>query len=70
MGRDLMVLDSFRESIMRSDAALRPHGIRLFDLLMDAKGDALHNTACSLAGIVCIQVIFHVSHSRNKMFMF
>jgi len=56
MGRDLMTLDSFRESIMRSDALLRPYGIQLCDLLMDSKDDTFNDTVNSFVGIAAIQV--------------
>jgi len=56
MGRDLMTLDCFRESIMRSDELLRPHGIRLSDLLMDSKEDTFNDTVNSFVGIAAIQV--------------
>jgi len=64
MGRDLMTLDCFRESIVRSDSALRPYGINVFDLLMDSKEDTFNDTVSSFVGIVGIQVIFHVSYSH------
>jgi len=69
MGRDLMTLDCFRESIMRSDSALRPYGINVFDLLIDSKEDTFNDTVISFVGIVGIQVIFHVSYSRNEVFI-
>jgi len=56
MGRDLMSLDCFRESIMRSDALLRPYGVQLCDLLMDSKDDTFNDTANSFIGIAAIQV--------------
>jgi len=65
MGRDLMTLDSFRESIMRSDAVLRPHGVQLYELLLNSKDDTFDNTVNSFIGIVAIQVNSHVSYSRK-----
>jgi len=59
MGRDLMTLDCFRESIMRSDTVLRPYGIELCKLLMDSKEDTFNNIVNSFVGIVSVQV----SHS-------
>jgi fatty acid synthase len=56
MGRDLMTLDSFRESIMKSNAVLEPFNIHLCDLLMDAKEDAFNDTLNSFIGIAAIQV--------------
>ena len=56
MGRDLMTLDCFRESIMRSDALLRPYGVQLCDLLMDSQEDTFNDTVNSFVGIAAIQV--------------
>ena len=56
MGRDLMTLDCFRESIMRSDAVLRPHGIQLYDLLMNPKDDTFSCIVNSIIGVTSIQV--------------
>jgi len=56
MGRDLMTVDCFRESIMRSDTVLRPYGIHLSDLLMDSKEDTFNDTINSFVGIAAIQV--------------
>ena len=70
MGRDLMTLNCFRESIMRSDSTLRPYGINLLDLLMDSKEDTFKDTVSSFVSIVGIQVTFYVSGSRNRVFMF
>jgi len=60
MGRDLMTLDCFRESIMRSDTVLRPYGIQLCDVLLDSKDETFNNTVNSFVGIVAIQVDFRV----------
>jgi len=62
MGRDLMTLDCFRESIMRSDALLRPYGVHLSDLLMDSKDDTFNNTINSFVGIAAIQASHHASN--------
>ena len=70
MGRDLITLDCFRESIMRSDALLRPHGIQLYDLLMNSKEDTFSSTVNSAVGIVAIQVNTHFSYCENKWFVF
>jgi len=70
MGRDLMTIDCFRESIMRSDAVLRPHGIQLCDLLMDSKEDTFNDTVNSFVGIAAIQVNSRISDSRKKWSVF
>ena len=56
MGRDLMQLDVFCQSIMRSDEVLRPHGIRLYDLLMTGEEEAFNDTLNSFICIAAIQV--------------
>jgi len=58
MGRDLMTLDCFRESIMRSDMALRPYGIDLVDILMSSTEKMFNDVVSSFVGIVSIQVIW------------
>ena len=64
MGRDLMILDCFRESIMQSDAVLRPHGVELCELIMDSKDDTFNSTVNLFVGIVAMQVHRHVSDSE------
>ena len=59
MGRDLMQLDVFCQSIMESDAVLRPYGLQLYDLLMTGDEDAFNNILNSFVGIVAIQVGWH-----------
>ena len=66
MGRDLMTLDCFRESIMRSDSVLRQYGIQLCELLMDSKDDTFNDTINSFVGIAAIQVSSHISDSGKN----
>lgn len=63
MGRDLMILDCFRESIMQSDAALRPYGVQLYDLIIHPQDDTFANVVNSFVGIVAIQVDRYLSDS-------
>jgi len=58
MGRDLMTLDCFRESIMRSDTFLRPYGINLVDILMNSTEEIFNDVVDSFVAIVSIQVIW------------
>ena len=58
MGRDLMTLDCFRESIMRSDALLKPYGVQLCDMLMNSKDDTFTNIINSNVGIIATQVSY------------
>ena len=59
MGRDLMQLDVFRQSIMESDAVLRPYGLKLYDLLMTGDEDAFNDIINTFVGIAAIQVGLH-----------
>jgi fatty acid synthase len=56
MGRDLMSISVFRESIMKSHAALEPYNINLYDMLTNAKEDTFNGTLNSFIGIASIQV--------------
>ena len=56
MGRDLMTLDCFRESIMRSDAVMKPYGIDVFGLLMVSNDDTFNSIVNSFVGIAAVQV--------------
>lgn len=66
MGRELMTLDCFRESIMRLDAALRPYDVQLYDLLMNSKDDifSANDVVNSIPGITAIQVKQHDACQR------
>ena len=55
MGRQMMEIEVFRNSILKSDATLKPHGIDLCDIIMEGMeltGDVLK----SFVGITSIQV--------------
>lgn len=56
MGRDLMKIDSFHQSILRSEAVLRQFDIHLYDLLMNSTEDTFNNTLYSFISIAAIQV--------------
>ena len=66
MGRDLMTVDCFRESVVRSDTVLRPYGVDLFQLMTDSQDNAFTDTVSSYVGIVSIQVIMFLSHVQDK----
>jgi len=70
IGRDLMTLDCFHNSVMRSDTVLRQYGISLSDILMDSKQDKLDDAVNSFVCILGVQVIFHVSDSLNMLLLF
>ena len=57
MGRDLMSLSCFRESIMRLGTVLRPYGIDLVDILMNSNAETFMDVVSSFVGIVSVQVV-------------
>ncbi|XP_074648828.1 fatty acid synthase-like isoform X2 [Tubulanus polymorphus] len=56
MGRDLMVFDGFKRSIMKSDALLKSYGIELYDLIMKSEASAFNCTLNSFVSVAAIQV--------------
>ncbi|KAH3871939.1 hypothetical protein DPMN_035154, partial [Dreissena polymorpha] len=56
MGRQMMEMEVFKESILKSDAILRPYGVKLYDLLLNEDDNALEDTVHSFVGIAAIQV--------------
>ncbi|KAF4106419.1 fatty acid synthase [Onychostoma macrolepis] len=56
MGRSLMQLPEFRESIQRSDVALKDTGLCLSRLLMDADESTFEDTVHAFVGLAAIQV--------------
>lgn len=56
MGRDLMVLDAFRESIMKSDEVMKPLGVELYQLLMEGEEAAFEDIEIAYVCILAIQV--------------
>lgn len=56
MGKSLMDIEVFRNSIMKSDAILKPHGLDLFDMIMSGEALAADVTK-AFVGITSIQVI-------------
>lgn len=57
MGRDLMTIQPFRESIMRSANVLSQFNLDLYDMLMHGNADTLNSTLNSFISIAAIQVI-------------
>ena len=55
MGKEMMSIDVFRQSIIASDLVLKPYGVNLFDFLME-KGDPSKDLIYSAVGITSIQV--------------
>ncbi|XP_051968369.1 fatty acid synthase-like [Xyrauchen texanus] len=56
MGRTLMQLPEFRESIQRSDVALKDTGLHVSRLLMDADESTFEDTVHAFVGLAAIQV--------------
>ncbi|XP_037610720.1 fatty acid synthase [Sebastes umbrosus] len=56
MGRSLMQLPDFRESILRSDAALKDTGLVVSRLLMDADEATFEDTVHAFVGLAAIQI--------------
>ncbi|XP_059181217.1 LOW QUALITY PROTEIN: fatty acid synthase [Centropristis striata] len=56
MGRSLMQLPDFRESILRSDSALKETGLVVSRLLMDADSETFEDTVHAFVGLAAIQI--------------
>ncbi|RXM33832.1 Fatty acid synthase [Acipenser ruthenus] len=56
MGRSLMQLTEFRESILRSDQALRDTGLQVSQLLMEADDSTFEDTVHAFVGLAAIQI--------------
>lgn len=56
MGRSLMQLPDFRDSILRSDAALKETGLVVSRLLMEAQEDTFEDTVHAFVGLAAVQV--------------
>lgn len=56
MGLSLMKLDLFRQSILRSDEALKTTGLKVSDLLLQADENTFYDTVHAFVGLAAIQV--------------
>lgn len=56
MGCSLMQLPDFRESILRSDKALKDTGLVVSRLLMEANDATFEDTVHAFVGLAAIQV--------------
>ena len=56
MGRAMMELDVFRNSIQKSELVLKPFGINLVELIMEGEEPAFDDTVNAFIGIAAIQV--------------
>ncbi|NWT56328.1 FAS synthase, partial [Erythrocercus mccallii] len=55
MGLSLMKLDLFRQSILRSDEALKNTGLKISDLLLQANENTFDDTVLAFVGLAAIQ---------------
>ncbi|EOB07192.1 Fatty acid synthase, partial [Anas platyrhynchos] len=56
MGLSLMKLDVFRQSIMRSDEALKNTGLKVSDLLLQADDNTFDETVNAFVGVAAVQI--------------
>nr|P12276.5 RecName: Full=Fatty acid synthase; Includes: RecName: Full=[Acyl-carrier-protein] S-acetyltransferase; Includes: RecName: Full=[Acyl-carrier-protein] S-malonyltransferase; Includes: RecName: Full=3-oxoacyl-[acyl-carrier-protein] synthase; Includes: RecName: Full=3-oxoacyl-[acyl-carrier-protein] reductase; Includes: RecName: Full=3-hydroxyacyl-[acyl-carrier-protein] dehydratase; Includes: RecName: Full=Enoyl-[acyl-carrier-protein] reductase; Includes: RecName: Full=Acyl-[acyl-carrier-protein] hyd len=56
MGLSLMKLDLFRQSILRSDEALKSTGLKVSDLLLNADENTFDDTVHAFVGLAAIQI--------------
>ncbi|XP_066443807.1 fatty acid synthase isoform X2 [Eleutherodactylus coqui] len=56
MGHSLMNLDFFRESILRSDEALKGTGLKVSELLLHANDSTFEDTIHAFVGLAAIQI--------------
>ncbi|KAM8991828.1 fatty acid synthase [Ara ararauna] len=56
MGLSLMKLDLFRQSILRSDEALKNTGLKVSDLLLQADENTFDDTVYAFVGLAAIQI--------------
>lgn len=56
MGRSLMQLPDFRDSILRSDAALKQTGLVVSRLLLEAEDNTFEDTVHAFVGLAAVQV--------------
>uniref|UniRef100_A0A8C5Q5P7 Fatty acid synthase n=1 Tax=Leptobrachium leishanense TaxID=445787 RepID=A0A8C5Q5P7_9ANUR len=56
MGHSLMNLDAFRESILRSDEALKGTGLKVSELLLNADDSTFEDTVHAFVGLAAIQI--------------
>ncbi|XP_075436103.1 fatty acid synthase isoform X2 [Ascaphus truei] len=56
MGHSLMNLDMFRQSILRSDEALKGTGLKVSELLLNATDSTFEDTVHAFVGLAAIQI--------------
>lgn len=68
MGLSLMRLDSFRESILRSDEAVKPLGVKVSDLLLSTDESTFDDIVHAFVSLTAIQV-GHQDHTVQHVGM-
>lgn len=66
MGCSLMQIPDFRESILRSDEALKDTGLVVSRMLMEADDSTFEDTVNSFVGLAAIQVCIKVRDSKPQ----
>ena len=56
MGRQLMEIDVFRESVIKLHAFLKPYSVDLYDCLMNEKDEMFTDVVNTFVGIISMQV--------------
>lgn len=56
MGLSLMKLDLFRQSVLRSDEALKNTGLKVSDLLLQADENTFDDIVQAFVGLAAVQV--------------
>lgn len=64
MGCSLMQIPDFRESILRSDEALKDTGLVVSRMLMEADDSTFEDTVNSFVGLAAIQVCTEVQNTK------
>lgn len=60
MGRDLLCIDTFKKSILKSSRLLEQFGIDLYNMIANAHEDTYKDTIKSFVGIAAIQVGWNI----------
>lgn len=56
MGRSLMQLELFRQSILRSDEILKGTGLKVSDIILNGDESMFDDAVCSFVGVSAVQV--------------
>ena len=62
LGKSLMRLPIFAESIKKCDRVLKPHGVDIYNILMNPDKTIFDNILNSFVGIAAVQVIIDFNY--------